>query len=250
MSTERALSSAPRRVLVTGASRGIGRAIALGLARDGFDVVLGYLHSKSAAEEAAAEIERIGRRPTLLCFDVADREACAQVIGADLDASGAYWGAVLNAGINDDAPFPALSGDAWDRVLRTNLDGFYNVLKPLVMPMIRLRDGGRVVTLSSLAGIVGNRGQANYAASKAGIIAATKSVAQELAKRRITVNCVAPGWVETEMLAGADPEALAAAVPLRRLGTPEDVAAAVSFLFSDGASYITSQVLSINGGLL
>jgi 3-oxoacyl-[acyl-carrier protein] reductase len=157
---------------------------------------------------------------------------------------------VLNAGVLADAAFPGLSGDAWDRVLRTNLDGFYNVLRPLVMPMIRLRDGGRIATLSSLAGIAGNRGQVNYAASKAGIIGATKSLAHELAKRDITVNCVAPGWIETEMLEGADLEALAAAVPLRRLGTPDDVAAAVSFLFSDGASYITGQVLSVNGGLL
>lgn len=250
MSAERTSDSAPRRVLVTGASRGIGRAIALALARDGFDLALGYLNSKAAAEELGAEIERLGRRASPLRFDVADRDACAEVLAADLEAAGAYWGAVLNAGVNDDAPFPALSDEAWDRVLRTNLDGFYNVLHPLVMPMIRLRSGGRVVTVSSLAGIVGNRGQTNYAASKAGIIAATRSLAQELAKRHITVNCVAPGWIATEMLAGADPEALAAAVPLRRLGTPEDVAATVSFLFSEGASYITSQVISVNGGLL
>lgn len=250
MSAERASDPAQRRVLVTGASRGIGRAIALALARDGFDVALGYLRSESAAKLTAEEIESLGQRANLLCFDVADRDACAAAITADLDAAGAYWGAVLNAGINHDAPFPALSGEAWDRVLRTNLDGFFNVLHPLVMPMIRLRSGGRVVTLSSLAGIVGNRGQVNYAASKAGIIGATRSLAQELAKRRITVNCVAPGWIETEMLAGADPEALAAAVPLRRLGTPEDVAATVSFLFTEGASYITSQVISVNGGLL
>jgi len=250
MSADPGTSPAPRRALVTGASRGIGRAIALRLARDGFDVALGYLHSKSAAEDAAAEIGQLGRRAELLCFDVADREACRSALEADVTANGAYWGAVLNAGVHHDAAFPALSEDAWDRVLRTNLDGFYNVLRLLVMPMIRLRDGGRIVTVSSLAGIAGNRGQVNYAASKAGIIGATKSLAQELAKRSITVNCVAPGWIETEMLKGADFEALAAAVPLRRLGTPDDVAATVSFLFSDGASYITRQVLSVNGGLL
>ena len=250
MSADPNTSPAPRRVLVTGASRGIGRAIALRLARDGFDVALGYLHSKSAAEDAAAEIGRLGRRAELLCFDVADREACRGALDADVAANGAYWGAVLNAGVSRDAAFPALSEDAWDRVLRTNLDGFYNVLRLLVMPMIRLHDGGRIVTLSSLSGIAGNRGQVNYAASKAGIIGATKSLAQELAKRSITVNCVAPGWIETEMLEGADFEALAAAVPLRRLGTPDDVAATVSFLFSGGASYITGQVLSVNGGLL
>jgi 3-oxoacyl-[acyl-carrier protein] reductase len=250
MSADPETGPSPRRVLVTGASRGIGRAIALRLARDGFDVALGYLQSKAAAEDAAAEIGRLGRRAVPLHFDVADRDACSRALEADVAADGAYWGAVLNAGVHSDAAFPALSGDAWDRVLRTNLDGFYNVLRPLVMPMIRLRDGGRIVTLSSLAGIAGNRGQVNYAASKAGIIGATKSLAHELAKRGITVNCVAPGWIETEMLEGADLEALAAAVPLRRLGTPDDVAATVSFLFSDGASYITGQVLSVNGGLL
>jgi 3-oxoacyl-[acyl-carrier protein] reductase len=250
MSADPGTSPPPRRVIVTGASRGIGRAIALRLARDGFDLALGYLQSKAAAEDTAAEIARLGRRAAPLHFDVADREACSSALEADVAAGGAYWGAVLNAGVNSDAAFPALSEDAWDRVLRTNLDGFYNVLHPLVMPMIRLRDGGRIVTLSSLAGIAGNRGQVNYAASKAGIIGATKSLAHELAKRGITVNCVAPGWIETEMLEGADPEALAAAVPLRRLGTPDDVAASVSFLFSAGASYITGQVLSVNGGLL
>ena len=239
-----------RRVLVTGGSRGIGRAIALRLARDGFDLAVNYLRSKDAAEELAAEVTTLGRRVSLLPFDVADREACSEAIGADVKELGAYWGAVCNAGVHQDGPFPALKGDAWDRVLRTNLDAFYNVLRPLTMPMVRARRGGRIVTISSIAGIAGNRGQVNYSASKAGLIGATKSLAQELAKRQITVNCVAPGWIETEMLEGADLESLAQMVPLRRLGTPEDVAAAVSFLFSDDASYITSQVLSVNGGML
>jgi 3-oxoacyl-[acyl-carrier protein] reductase len=240
---------ASRRVLVTGASRGIGRAIALQLARDGFDVAVGHLRGKAGAEEVAAEIEGLGRQAILLCFDVADRDACADTIGADIEAHGAYWGAVSNAGVTADGPLPAMSGESWDRVIRTNLDGFYNVLHPLLMPMVRARRGGRIVAVSSAAGIVGNRGQANYAASKAGLIGAAKSLAQELAKRQITVNCVAPGWVDTEMLAGADLDALAEMVPLRRLGTPEDVGAAVSFLFSAGASYITAQVLSVNGGI-
>jgi 3-oxoacyl-[acyl-carrier protein] reductase len=242
-------TDAPRRVLVTGASRGIGRAIALALARDGFDLVLNYYRSKAEVESAAAEIAAMGRQATPLCFDVADRDACAQAIGADVEQCGAYWGAVSNAGIHSDGPFPGLSGDAWDRVMRTNLDGFFNAMQPLVMPMVRSRRGGRIVTISSLAGIAGNRGQVNYSASKAGLIGATKSLAQELAKREITVNCIAPGWIETEMLEGADIDTLARMVPLRRLGTPEDVAAAVSFLMSPGASYITGQVISVNGGI-
>jgi 3-oxoacyl-[acyl-carrier protein] reductase len=242
-------TDAPRRVLVTGASRGIGRAIALALARDGFDLALGFLRRKTEAEQVAGEIADLGREASLLCFDVADREACAEAIGGDIESRGAYWGAVSNAGVTADGPLAGLSGEAWDRVLGTNLDGFYNVLRPLVLPMVRARRGGRIVTLSSVAGISGNRGQTNYAASKAGLIGATKSLALELASRQITVNCVAPGWVETEMLEGSDPAALAALVPLQRLGTPADVAAAVAFLFSPGAAYITAQVLSVNGGI-
>jgi 3-oxoacyl-[acyl-carrier protein] reductase len=236
-------------VLVTGASRGIGRAVARALARDGFDLALNYQRSKAEAEALAQEIGGLGREAVLLPFDVADRAAAAAAISADVAASGAYWGAVHNAGVHADAAFPGLSGEAWDRVLRTNLDGFYNVLHPLSLPMVRLRRGGRIVVVTSLAGQVGSRGQVNYSASKAGLVGAARSLAQDLASRGITVNCVAPGWIETEMLGDADREALAARVPLGRLGTPEDVAAAVSYLFSDGASYVTGQVLSVNGGV-
>lgn len=242
-------SDAPRRVLVTGASRGIGAAVALGLAHDGFDLALNYLANTTAAESVAAAVRTAGRSASLLPFDVADRGAAAESIAADIAANGPYYGAVCNAGIRADAPFPSIRPEDWMRVLQTNLDSFYNVLQPLVMPMIRARRGGRIVVMTSLAGITGNRGQTSYAASKAGLIGAAKSLAQELAKRNITVNCVAPGLIETEMLEGAAVEGLANMIPMQRLGKPEEVAAVVSFLFSTGAAYVTGQTISVNGGM-
>jgi len=243
-------SDAPKRVLVTGGSRGIGRAVCKQLAADGYDVAINYHSNEAAAREAAAEVEAAGRTATLLAFDVADRAATSAALAADVEASGPYFGVVCNAGIRADAAFPTIKGDDWDRVLRTNLDAFYNVLQPLTMPMIRARRGGRIVVMTSLAGLAGNRGQTSYAASKAGLIGAAKSLAQELAKRKITVNCVAPGLIETEMIEGAMVESLANMIPMQRLGKPEEVAAVVSFLFSDGAAYITGETISVNGGMM
>ena len=189
-----------RCILVTGASRGIGRAIALRLARDGFDVVVHCRSRREQADAVAAQVVALGRQARVLVFDIADRDACARVLAADIDAHGAYHGVVCNAGITRDAAFPAMTGEEWDAVIHTNLDGFYNVLQPCVMPMVRRRRPGRIVTIASVSGLVGNRGQTNYSAAKGGVIAATKALALELAKREITVNCVAPGLVDTEML--------------------------------------------------
>ena len=238
-----------RCILVTGASRGIGRAIALRLASDGFDVVVHGRSRREEAEAVAAQIVALGRQARVLMFDVADRGACARALAADIEAHGAYHGVVCNAGITRDAAFPAMTGEEWDAVIHTNLDGFYNVLQPCVMPMVRRRRPGRIVTIASVSGLVGNRGQTNYSAAKGGLIAATKALALELAKREITVNCVAPGLVDTEMLPAEVVDEALKLVPLRRVGQPEEVAAAVSYLVSDDAGYVTRQVISVNGGM-
>lgn len=236
-------------VLVTGSSRGIGKATALRLAADGYDLVVHCKDRVDQAEEVREAVHRLGRDARVLQFDISDRDAAERALFGDIEAYGIYYGVVLNAGIARDGAFPALTGEEWDLVLRTNLDGFYNVLRPLVMPMVRRRAPGRIVTLASLSGLVGNRGQVNYSAAKGGIIAATKALAIELAKRAITVNCVAPGLIETDMTEGLEIEELRNMVPLRRFGKVEEVASLISYLMSPDAGYITRQVLSVNGGL-
>ncbi len=236
-------------VLVTGSSRGIGRAIAQRLAADGYDVVVHCRTRRDEADRVAGEIRQLGRDTRVLQFDIADRAACASALAADIQTHGSYYGVVCNAGHARDEVFPGMTGESWDSVVHGNLDGFFNVLSPLVMSMVRRRRPGRIVTLSSAAGVMGNRGQTNYSAAKAGIIGATKSLALELAKRQITVNCVAPGLIETEMLQGQRHEELVKAIPLQRAGTAAEVAAVVGFLISPEASYITRQVIDVNGGL-
>ena len=237
-------------ILVTGSSRGIGRAIALRLAQAGFDIVLHCRARRDEAEAVQAQIQALGRQARILQFDVAERSACRAVLEADVAQHGAYYGVVCNAGLTRDGAFPALSEDDWDQVLRTNLDGFYNVLHPLCMPMIRRRQPGRIVCITSVSGLIGNRGQVNYSASKAGVIGAAKALAIELGKRRITVNCVAPGLIDTEIVDEQVPvEEILKMIPAARMGTPEEVAGAVNFLMSEEAAYITRQVLSVNGGL-
>ncbi|MGV8996677.1 MAG: 3-ketoacyl-ACP reductase FabG2 [Parvibaculaceae bacterium] len=236
-------------ILVTGASKGIGKAIALRVARAGFPVTVHYGQDRDGALETLRELEAAGGEGRVIGFDVADRAATKSALVADIEEHGAYWGIVLNAGIARDNAFPALEGDDWDQVLTTNLDGFFNVVHPLTMPMIRRRDGGRIVTISSVSGIIGNRGQVNYSAAKAGIIGATKALAVELATRNITVNCVAPGVIETAMIEKAPVEEILKMIPMQRLGKVEDVCGIVAFILSDEASYMTRQVISVNGGI-
>jgi len=238
-----------RRVLVTGASRGIGRAIAVELAASGFRVGVNYRTNEEAARAVCDQIESAGGKADLLPFDVSERAATRASLEADIEKNGAYWGVVVNAGVTADGPLASMKPEDWDRVLTTNLDGFYNVVQPALMPLVRLRDGGRIVTISSYSGVHGNRGQANYSASKAGLIGATRSLALEVAKRGITVNSVAPGFIATDMVASLPVEEVVEQVPLRRMGQPEEVAALVGFLFSERAGYITGQVLSVDGGL-
>jgi 3-oxoacyl-[acyl-carrier protein] reductase len=236
------------RALVTGASRGIGAAIAEALAGAGHPVIVNYVHNVDAADAVRTRILAAGGSATLARFDVSDANETSTAIAALLDEPHPIGVVVNSAGIVRDAPFPSLDRSAWESVTRTTLDGFFNVTQPLVMAMVRAR-WGRIVNISSISGMIGSRGQVNYSAAKAGLIGATRSLAQELAKRNVTVNAVAPGLIETDMIKSAPVKELLRLIPMRRLGTAAEVASLVAYLVSDAAAYITGQVIGINGGL-
>lgn len=239
-----------KRVLITGGSKGIGKAIALRLAQDGFDIVLNYVRDDKAADQTMKDIKSVGGGVHTLKFDIADRESTRAALTSELEEFGAFYGVICNAGLVRDNAFPALTDEDWDLVLRTNLDGFYNVVHPCVMPMVRAKQGGRIITLSSISALMGNRGQVNYSASKAGIIGATKALAVELASRNITVNCVAPGLIDTGMIEQDLIDQSLPMIPMKRMGTANEVAGLVGYLMSDIAAYVTRQVISINGGFI
>jgi len=239
-----------KRVLITGATGGIGYAIAQLLAAEGYDLVMHYHRNQDKANTLKQHCDDLGVSSHLLSFDVSDRQQTKEILAQDVSDNGPYYGVICNAGIIRDQAFPAMSGEDWDAVLTTNLDSFYNILNPIIMPMVRAKQGGRIITMASVSGLMGNRGQTNYSASKGGLIAASKSLAIELAKRNITVNCVAPGIIETEMTEHMDDKMLKQIVPLRRAGKAEEVASLVGYLMSDSAAYITRQVISVNGGMV
>lgn len=236
-------------VFISGSSRGIGRACALCLAGHGYDIVLHGKSLSQALEQTIADVKAMGVNVRALSFDVCDREAARQALLKDIEENGMYWGIVANAGLSRDVTFAGMEPQAWDSVLKTNLDGFYNVVQPLVMPMVHTRRGGRIVVIASISGVMGNRGQVNYSAAKAGLIGAAKALALELASRKITVNAVAPGLIETDMVDESVTERALPFIPMKRVGKPEEVAATVGFLISDDAAYITRSVIEIDGGL-
>lgn len=235
-----------KEILITGSSRGIGKATAKLLAKQGYKIVL---HCNKNIDKAKSVQKEIGENSRILQFDISNREQTTEILTNDITENGVYFGLVLNAGITKDNVFPAMEDDEWDSVINTNLNGFYNVVKPLILPMIQSRQKSRIVTLSSVSGLSGNRGQVNYSASKAGIIGATKALSLEVAKRGITVNCVAPGVIESDMTEDLPKDKVLDMIPMKRFGTAEEVANVIEFLISEKASYITGQVISVNGGL-
>lgn len=237
-----------RQILITGASGGIGSAIAEAAAKAGYTVVAHYNKGTAAINALVEKIKAEGGKIRTLQFDICNREECREVIQKDIRENGAYYGIVSNAGVCEDTLFATMKGEAWDKVLDTNLGGFFNVVQPAVLPMCGKRQG-RIIAISSVSGVIGNKGQVNYSASKAGLIGAVKSLALELASRNITVNCIAPGFVETDMTKNLPTEEILKEIPLKRLGQPKDIAEAAIFLLSEGAAYITRQVISVNGGL-
>ena len=238
----------PRRVLITGATRGIGRAMALRIAREGYEVVITGRKPSPQADEVLNALKELGVRANAIFFDVTDRAAAQTALAGFTAEHGPFWGVILNAGINRDGPLAGMSEEDWDLVLETDLGGFYNVLKPLILPMARRR-AGRIIVMSSVSGITGTRGQTNYSAAKAGLIGAAKALSAELASRGITVNVIAPGVIDTDMVTAEDRERILPYVPMRRLGKPEEVAGLAAFLLSDEAGYITRAVIPVSGGI-
>lgn len=234
-------------VLITGSSRGIGKACAICLAKNGFDIVLHCSKNIERLNPIKEEILKLGVNARTLSFDVSNREECEKILLDDIEKNGVYYGIILNAGIAKDNPFPSMENFEWDDVINVNLNGFYNVLKPLIMPLIQKREG-RIVVMSSISGQTGNRGQVNYSASKAGLIGATKALSREVAKRNITVNCIAPGVIESDMTEELPPE-IVKSIPMKRMGKADEVASLANYLLSKEASYITGQVIGVNGGL-
>ena len=238
-----------KRVFITGSSRGIGKAIALMAAKSDYEIILHCNKNIDKAKEVQEQIAKLNKKAYILQFNITDREEAKKILEEDIEKNGIYYGIVLNAGIAKDNVFPAMEDEEWDSVINTNLNGLYNVLKPIILPMISQKIKGRIITMSSVSGLAGNRGQVNYSASKAGIIGATKALSLELAKRGITVNCIAPGVIETDMIKDLPEEEMKKLIPMKRLGKPEEVAALANFLLSEDAGYITGQVISVNGGL-
>lgn len=248
------MSNPDKTVLVTGASGGIGRAIAVEAAKAGYYVICHYNSGVERAQETLRLIEEAHGLGEIVKFDVTNRDECREILNKITEEKGPLWGIVSNAGITRDNVFAAMKGDEWDDVIRTDLDSFYNVIQPLVLPMARRTNkrGGRIIVISSITGIIGNRGQVNYSAAKAGIIGAAKALAMELASRKITVNCIAPGLIETDMIKGIIPEMyekIVESIPMNRVGKPEEIASLAVFLLSEESGYITKQVISVNGGM-